>query len=105
MSFINIFSLTTLNRNTAVLRTGVTAQRVVVLTQHGRASLAVVQVELLQQLLTIAEQAAALLQQPDIRQLTHVVTQFENTSLLADRATLAAQLAELNQAITGESST
>ena len=60
--------------------------------------------ELLQQLLSIAEQAAALLQQPDLRQLTHVVAQFENTSLLADRAKLAARLAELNQAITGESS-
>ena len=102
MSTINIFSLTTLNRNTAVLRTAVTDQRVVVLTQHGRASLAVVQVELLQQLLSVAEQAAALLQQPDVRQLTHAVAQFENTSLLADRAALAARLAELNQTITGE---
>ena len=39
------FSLTALNRNTAVLRQAVTDQRLVLLTQHGRVALAVVNVD------------------------------------------------------------
>ena len=102
MSTLHLVSLTALNRNTAVLRQAVTDQRLVLLTQHGRVALAVVNVELFEQLLTIAEQAAALLGQPDLRQLGHALAHFEDAPLLADRAALAGQRAELARAIAGE---
>jgi hypothetical protein len=105
MSTIQTISLTTLNRNTAVLRTATIERRTVLLTQHGRATLAVINVERYAQLLRIAEQAAALLRQPDLRQLGRVMAQFEDTSLLADPATLMAQLAELSDILADDQNT
>jgi hypothetical protein len=105
MSTIHIISLTTLNRNTAVLRTATIDRKPVLLTQHGRVVLAVVNVERYTQLLKIAEQAAMLLRQPDLRQLGRVMAQFEDTSLLADQATLVVQLAELNHALADQQNT
>jgi hypothetical protein len=55
MSTIQTISLTTLNRNTAVLHTATIERRTVLLTQHGRATLAVINVEWYAQLLRIAE--------------------------------------------------
>ena len=53
MPTLHLVSLTALNRNTAVLRQAVTDQRLVLLTQHGRVALAVVNVEVFEQLLKI----------------------------------------------------
>jgi hypothetical protein len=99
MSTIKTISLTTLDRNTAVLRTATIDRKPMLLTQHGRVVLAVVNVERYAQLLKIAEQAAMLLRQPDLRQLGRVIAQFEDTSLLADPATLMAHLAELSDVL------
>jgi hypothetical protein len=105
VSTIQIISLTTLNRNTAVLRTATIERRTVLLTQHGRATLAVINVERYVQLLKIAEQAAMLLRQSDLRQLGRVMAQFEDTSLLADPAILVVQLAELSDILADQQNT
>ena len=102
MPDIQRVSMTALNRNPRVLHPALDGRGLVLVTQHGRAVLAVAHVELFAQLLTIAEQAAALLHQPDLRQLGRTLARFEDASLLADQAALVAQLADLARAIEGE---
>ena len=99
MPAIQTVSMTALNRNPHVLRAALDGRGLVLVTQHGRPVLTVAQVELFGQLLTIAEQAAALLHQPDLRQLSRTLAHFEGVSLLADQAALAAQLADFARAV------
>ncbi len=102
MSTLQVISMTALTRNPAVLRPVLNAHEPMLLSQHGRAALAVIPVELLEQLLTVAEQAAALLHQPDLRQLSRSLKNFETVALLADPAALRRQLLDLTEALARE---
>ena len=102
MSTMHVISMTALTRNPAALRPILSEREPVLLSQHGRAALAVIHVELFEQLLMIADQAAALLHQPDVRQLGRSLANFEAAPLLADRAALRRQLLDLTEALASE---
>lgn len=101
MPSLQVISMTALTRNPAALRPALNAHDPILLSQHGRAALAVIPVELLEQLLTIADQAAALLHQPDLRLLSRSLKNFEVVPLLADHDAVRRQLLDLTEALAG----
>ncbi len=94
---IESVSLTALNRNLRLLHTALSEDGLVLLTHYGRTALAVINVERFEQLLLIAEQAAALRDQPDLRQLSKLFQQLDTISLLADREAITEEWAELQR--------
>ena len=88
-------SLTDINRNSAVLQTAMRNQPVVFLTRYGQPALAVLPVEVLSQLLRVAEQAIGLVSRPDLLQVCAVLTTTQQTGLPADAGWLAACLKDL----------
>ena len=95
MSSIPRFSLTDLTRSAAALQTAVAAHQLALLTRHGKPALAVLPVDMLHDLLRIAEQSVGLLQQPDLLQVSAVLHTTQQTGLIDQALWLTACLQEL----------
>ena len=96
MSPIPRISLTEVNRSSALLQTALTDHQLVFLTRYGKPALAVLPVEVLSQLLRIAEQAIGLVNQPNLLQVCAVLTTTQQTGLAADAGWLSACLNDLS---------
>ncbi len=96
MSPIPRISLTEVNRSSALLQAALTDHPLVFLTRYGKPALAVLPVEVLSQLLRIAEQAIGLVNQPNLLQVCAVLTTTQQTGLAADAGWLSACLNDLS---------
>ena len=95
MSPIPRISLTEVNRTSAALQTALTDQPLVFLTRYGKPALAVLPVEVLHQLLRVAEQAVGLVRQPDLLRVSAVLTTTQQTGLPTDAEWLTECLNDL----------
>jgi hypothetical protein len=90
MSSIPRFSLTDLTRS------AVAAHQLALLTRHGKPTLAVLPVDVLHDLLRIAEHSVGLVQQPDLLQVSGVLHTTQHTGLINEAFWLSACLLELD---------
>jgi hypothetical protein len=94
MSSIPRFSLTDLIRSAAALQTAVAAHQLALLTRHVKPALAVLPVDVLHDLLRIADQAVWLVQRPDLLQVSAVLHTTQHTGLIDEALWLTACLQE-----------
>jgi hypothetical protein len=95
MSTIPRFSLTDLTRSAAALQTAVAAHHLALLTRHGKPALAVLPVDLACDLLRVADQAAGLVQRPNLLQASAVLQATQHSGLISAAPWLRSYLQEL----------